>query len=60
MDIVKKKNTFILAYIEKLNLDNDYYIVIVYMAQMFFIYFKMSLVRNIVCRRPGEWQLELY
>lgn len=47
-------------YFEKLNLDDGYYIVIVYMAQMFFIYFKMSLVRNIVCRRSAEWQLEIY
>lgn len=48
------------VYTEKLNLDNGYYIVIVYMAQMFFIYFKMSLVRDMVCRRAGEWQLDIY
>lgn len=47
------------VYTENLDLDNDYYIVIVYMAQMFFVYFKMSLVRSMVCRRAGEWQLEV-
>jgi len=48
------------AYTEKLSLDNGYYMGIVYMAQMFFIYFKMSLMRSMVCRRAGGWQLEIY
>lgn len=46
-------------YTKKPNLGNGY-MVIAYIEEMFVVYFEMSLIRIMVCRRAGEWQLEIY